>query len=111
SDHIDERMRVLEAHGRAAAEAPLLGHGLGTFDRLNIYIMDSENYRVLWDIRAAHNVYVEWLSGAGWLGAGAMFGCIGVLLFAIVAGATLSRTFGPWLRGAACASAVILIHG
>jgi O-antigen ligase len=105
------RQDILEAHWRAFLASPWLGYGLGSFDGVNSLVMTSANYTFLWNVHAAHNVYLQWLEEAGALGAAAMFACIGSIVATIVAGERRRSLMTGWLRGVVAASVVLLVHG
>ncbi len=105
------RADLFAAHWKAFTASPLTGWGLGTFDAVNLQIMTVDTAPSLWTIRAAHNVYLQWLEEAGLIGAVPMFALIGVLLLGSV---TRARRRGPGqslLTGLVCSNLVILIHG
>jgi O-antigen ligase len=109
----DVRTRSLTAavHWRAIAGAPWFGFGLGTFEAVNTLLFTPETFRSLWNIRAAQNVYIQWLEQAGWVGSLCMFACTA----AIVAGPLrLAMRGGPaaWrARALIAVDLVLLIHG
>jgi O-antigen ligase len=104
------RSVIFTAHWRAFLDAPLFGHGLGSFSAVNAQQMTPENYGALRSIRAAHNVYIQWLEEAGVFGALPMFGLIAVLI-----GGGLRRSHqapgGAIQRGLIAANLVVLLHG
>ncbi|QTC91468.1 O-antigen ligase family protein [Brevundimonas goettingensis] len=105
------RADILSSHWQAFLDSPLFGYGLGSFSDVNSQIMTDQNFEVLWPVRAAHNVYLQWLEEAGIVGAAPMF-----LLIATVTGVAVWRTFTlrkgqTLLRGLIAASVVILVHG
>ena len=105
------RRDIAHAHWSAFRAAPWLGYGLGSFDGVNSLVITSANYHSLWNVRAAHDVYLQWLEEAGVLGAAPMFACIGGII-AVTATGTIRRTrMTTWLRGLVAASLVLLIHG
>jgi O-antigen ligase len=105
------RGTIFKAHWAAFLDAPLFGYGLGTFNDVNSLIMTPETYKDLWLIRAAHNVYIQWLEEAGVLGAAPMFLLIATIIALSawrVAQGHVSQTVQ---RGLVASSLVILIHG
>jgi O-antigen ligase len=78
------RADLFAAHWKAFTASPLTGWGLGTFDAVNLQIMTVETAPSLWTIRAAHNVYLQWLEEAGLVGTVPMFALMGVLLVGAV---------------------------
>ena len=105
------RRDIAHAHWSAFLAAPWLGYGLGSFDGVNAMVITSANYDSLWNIRAAHDVYLQWLEEAGALGAAPMFACIAWILTATARGSFLRVRMTTWLRGLVAASLVLLIHG
>ncbi|HEY8572890.1 O-antigen ligase family protein [Phenylobacterium sp.] len=91
SRNVAERADIARIHWAAVQDAPLLGYGLGTFDDLNRMLLSAGNFDHLWNIRAAHNIYLSWLEQAGMVGGLSMFACIGLLLWNTVR-ATVQRT-------------------
>ena len=109
----DVRTRSLTAavHWGAIGRAPWFGFGLGTFETVNTLLFTPDTFRLLWNIRAAQNVYIQWLEQAGWVGGLCMFACIaavvaGPLRFALRAGP------GAWrVRALIAIDLVLLAHG
>ena len=83
------RATIFDAHWNAFLASPLTGNGLGSFDQVNLQILTTTNVDALWSIRAAHNVYLQWLEEAGILGAAPMF-----ILIALVIGLAFKRGTG-----------------
>ena len=108
-----QRAVIYATHWSAFLSSPWFGYGLGSFDGINKLLMTSENYAQLWNVRAAHNVYLQWLEEAGLVGAVPMFAAIGLLLFKIARGAVQrqSNRSKLVLRGIVAASIVVLVHG
>jgi O-antigen ligase len=104
------RDQTLSAHWAAFIDSPLFGYGLGSFDAVNSQIMTGETYRNLWQIRATHNVYLQWLQEAGLVGAAPMFALIGLVLIVSILRAASGRGRTMQL-GLVCASLVVLVHG
>jgi O-antigen ligase len=111
--HDDVRIRSLTAavHWRAIGASPLFGFGLGTFETVNILLFTPDTFQWLWNIRAAQNVYIQWVEQAGWVGAMSMFACIA----AVVAGPfrlALSGGQSAWrVRALIAVDLVLVIHG
>jgi O-antigen ligase len=107
---VDVRSSIFSAHWAAFIDSPLFGYGLGSFDAVNSQIMTGETYPNLWQIRATHNVYLQWLQEAGLVGAAPMFALIGLVLIVSILRAVGGR--GRTLQlGLVCASLVVLVHG
>lgn len=105
------RGQIFAAHWAAFERSPLFGYGLGTFADVNNHIMTPDNYAALWSIRAAHNVYIQWLEEAGLVGAIPMFLLIGSLIVFTCLGVRQMRSCQVLARGLVASSAVVLIHG
>ena len=106
-----DRLGIYRAHWSAFRASPWLGYGLGGFDRVNALIMTATNYRGLWNIHAAHDVYLQWLEEAGVLGAAPMFACVGLLVLAAARGSSRRRRMTTWLRGLTAVAVVFIVHG
>ncbi len=106
-----DRVAILHAHWGAFLQHPWLGWGLGSFDAINKALMTPDSYRYLWNIRAAHNVYVQWLEEVGVVGALPMFAAVAVVLGVIAQGMGVRRSMRSWLRGVLALSLVVLLHG
>lgn len=103
------RAEIFAAHWQAFLASPLFGYGLGTFDAVNTQHLTSENALYLWRVRAAHNVYLQWLEEGGLIGALPMFASVAVVLAFGIVRAAAGRS--PLHRGLVCACAVVLVHG
>lgn len=107
----DPRAEIFATHWRAFLDSPLMGFGLGTFSEINNLYMSAGNFAALQPIRAAHNVYLQWLEEAGLIGAIPMFALIAVLLGVGAWRAIQVQRGGGLARGLVCASLVVLVHG
>jgi O-antigen ligase len=109
----DVRTRSLTAavHWRAIGHSPWFGFGLGTFETVNTSLFTPDTFPTLWNIRAAQNVYIQWLEQEGWVGGLCMFAC----LAAVVAGPIrLALRGGPaaWrARALLAVDLVLVLHG
>jgi O-antigen ligase len=108
---VTERWSLFSTHWRAFLASPWNGYGLGSFHKVNQLNLTSSTYVSSWDIRAAHNVYLQWLEEAGVFGALPMFLCIAVILGQIVAGSLSRERMAVWLKGLTACSLVLLLHG
>ena len=108
-----QRTVIYATHWSAFLSAPWFGYGLGSFDAVNKLLMTSENYGLLWNVRAAHNVYLQWLEEGGIAAALPMFAAVGAVLVTIGRGALRRRSSRNKLvlRGLLAASLVVLVHG
>jgi O-antigen ligase len=111
SDDADIRQLIAGVHWRAFVASPWMGYGLGSFDEINRLFADSATLPSLWDVRAVHNVYLQWLEEAGVLGAAPMFLCIAAILLVVIGASVRRQRMTTWLRAVVCASLALLIHG
>ena len=109
-DWVDQRQLIYSVHWDAFLASPWFGYGLGTFDEVNKLLETASNYFVLWNIRAAHNVYLQWLEEAGIFGAIPMFGCLAWIIARTALGSRNRRRMTTWIRACVAASILILIH-
>lgn len=108
---LDSRREVFEAHWQAFKGAPWLGHGLGSFDTLNRLLLDARNAADIWNVRAAHNVYLSWLEQGGLLAAIPMFAAIGCVVVLATRNALRRTRMTAVLFGLLAADLVVLVHG
>lgn len=106
-----ERAALYATHWKAFLDSPLFGYGLGSFDQVNKMHLDMERFLPLWNVKAAHNVYLQWLEEAGLVGAIPMFAAIGLVLFGVARGMGRRRRSKTLLRGLIAANIVVLAHG
>lgn len=111
ADDYEVRMRIFAPHWEAFLRSPLLGYGLGAFEPVNKSLLNETNFRVLWDIRALHNVYLQWLEQAGLLGAIPMFAAVAALIATTLRKAGTRRRMTAPLYGLIAISPVFLVHG
>ena len=109
-DWVDQRQLIYAVHWDAFVASPWFGYGLGTFDEVNKLLETSSNYFVLWNVRAAHNAYLQWLEEAGIFGSIPMFGSLAWIIARTALGSRNRRRMTTWLRACVAASIVILIH-
>lgn len=105
------RHAIFTAHWQAFKASPWFGYGLGSFPVINQLVMTSETVRVLFDVRATHNLYLQWLEEAGLVGALSMLALLGALLWKVGAGAGKTGTSGALSRAAIAATVLVLLHG
>ncbi|MNS02622.1 O-Antigen ligase [compost metagenome] len=82
-----DRWSILSAYWTAFLQSPVHGFGLGTAPTLAKMSMTPDNYDALWNIRAVHNVYLQWLVEGGVVGATLMFATLACLILLAVKGA------------------------
>ncbi|OYW99891.1 MAG: polymerase [Caulobacter vibrioides] len=105
------RQAIFAAHWLAFTGSPWFGYGLGSFPVVNQLVMTSETLRVLFDVRATHNLYLQWLEEAGLVGALSMLVLLGALLWQVGLGAAKPGTSGALCRAAIAATVLVLLHG
>lgn len=106
-----ERGQMFALHWDMFLASPLFGWGLGTFDLVNQQIMTPSSHDVLWKLRAAHNVVLQWLEEAGMIGAAPMFLCLALVIAMTWAGLRQRQESRSWLRALLLIDALFLIHG
>ncbi len=82
-----DRWTIWSAYGSAFLQSPLFGFGLGSAPILAKMSVTPDTYDALWNIRAVHNVYLQWLVEGGVIGAVLMFATLACLLAVAVKGA------------------------
>jgi O-antigen ligase len=102
---------IYGSHWRSIKAFPIQGFGLGSFEEVHHSILTPDNLPYVWDVRAMHNVYMQWLEGAGWLGAVPMFLSCLALLALITSKALTTQPLAYVSRMILGASAVLLLHG
>jgi O-antigen ligase len=110
-DWVDQRQSIYAVHWDAFAASPWFGYGIGSFDEVNKLLQNALNFAALWNIRAAHNVYLQWLEQAGIIGTAPMFLCIGFVIARTAWGVRVRRRMTTWIRGSVAVALVFLIHG
>lgn len=105
------RAAIFAPHWEAFRSAPWFGFGLGSFPTVNQLIVTQSNLPVLFNVRATHNLYLQWLEEGGVVGATAMAMLFVVLIWPILRGGFRDGPVGIWCRGTVCAALLFLIHG
>lgn len=105
------RGQIFSTHWNAFLASPIFGRGLGSFDDINGQALTAENYSVLWSIRAAHNVYIQWLEEAGVAGALPMFALIAAIMLVSALHVARMRSGQTLARGLVASGVVVLLHG
>ena len=102
---------VFSEHLRAFLASPFTGYGLGSFSTINDQLVTPETFFAMWNIRAAHNVYLQWFEETGVVGATLMFAVIAIIHWEIFQGLR-SRQSMLWLmRGVVGFSVVLIVQG
>jgi O-antigen ligase len=84
---------ILQTYWGAFLQSPLFGYGLGSAPALIAPLLTAENYDALWDIRATHNLYLQWLVETGVVGAALMGTVVAALHWRIVKGLRPDRRY------------------
>ncbi len=94
-----DRWTIWSAYGSAFLQSPLYGFGLGSAPVLAKMAVTPDTYDAMWNIRAVHNVYLQWLVEGGIIGAVLMFATLACLLAVAVKGATRGafQSLAPFL--------------
>ena len=102
-----ERLAIYDTHIHAALLKPWFGYGLGTWPAINALNLTPDNTELLWRVRTAHNLYLQWIEEAGLVGALLMAAAIGLILLRVVR-AALTTTRKRLTLDAVAATAVLL---
>lgn len=105
------RRFIFDTHWQAFTQSPVLGYGLGSFDTVNRIRLSPDSYSSLWNIRAAQNVYLQWLVEGGLLMAAAMFTAVGAVLAMTVRQVRRRRSMLAPLLALVAVDLVFLVHG
>lgn len=81
-----DRWTIWSAYWSAFLQSPFYGFGLGSAPTLAKMSMTPETYDALWNIRAVHNVYLQWLVEGGLIGSALMVATVACLLAVVVKG-------------------------
>ena len=108
---ISIRTAIFTPHWEAFQSSPWFGFGLGSFPTVNQLVATQENLRVLYDVRAVHNLYLQWLEEGGVVGAVVMALLFLALIWPILRGGLREGTVATWARATVCAALVFLLHG
>ncbi|PIB94242.1 O-antigen ligase [Caulobacter sp. FWC2] len=114
-EHLDgdvaTRKAIFDAHWQAFQSSPWFGYGLGSFPIVNQLITTTENLNVLHDVRATHNLYLQWLEETGMVGSVAMLAWLLAALWRVGQDAIRPGTVGALARATIAATVVVLLHG
>ncbi len=106
-----DRQLMIGVHFKAFLVSPLMGYGLRSFDAVNKLFMTAQTYPHLWEARATHNVYVQWLEEAGLLGAAPMFLTIALIIAPCLMAVMARGKSSALLSALLVADVVFLFHG
>lgn len=111
SRDVEVRSIIFTPHWDAFLSSPWSGFGLGSFPNVNQLVVTGPSLSILYDVRAAHNLYLQWLEEGGIVGTIAMVALFVSLILPILRGGLADSTTGVWARAAICATVVFLVHG
>lgn len=114
-EHLDSdvavRKAIFDAHWQAFQSSPWFGFGLGSFPVVNQLITTTGNLNVLFDVRATHNLYLQWLEEGGIVGSVVMLAWLLAALWRVGQDAIRPGTIGALARATIAATVVVLLHG
>ena len=105
------RQAIFDAHWAAFKSSPWFGFGLGSFPIVNQLIATTENLPVLFDVRATHNLYLQWLEEGGILGGIFMAAWLAAALWRVGVDAVKRGMAGALARATIAAALLVLLHG
>lgn len=108
---LEVRSIIFTPHWEAFLSTPWSGFGLGAFPTINQLVVTGPSLSILYDVRAAHNLYLQWLEEGGVVGAAAMLALFVSLIWPILRGGFADSGAGLWARAVVCAAIVFLLHG
>lgn len=113
--HVDDalanRREIISIYWSQLPNLPWTGFGLGTFRRFNNLLVAPGQNEVLWNLGALHNVFLQWIFEAGYIGAAAMFGAIAMMVLTTLGGLRRRRFGRTWIAGSIAITAVVVSHG
>lgn len=105
------RRTLFDAHWQAFLGSPWFGFGLGSFPIVNQLIITSETLSVMYDVRATHNLYLQWLEEGGVVATLAMAAWVLVALGRAAREGLKPGTSGMLARAIVAAAILVLLHG
>ena len=105
------RKVIFDAHWAAFKSSPWFGFGLGSFPIVNQLITTTETMPVLFDVRATHNLYLQWLEEGGVLGGIFMAAWLVAALWRVGVDAVKRGMAGALARATIAATVLVLLHG
>lgn len=104
-----DRWAIMQIYASAASDAPWTGYGLGSASALSRLLITADNYAVFWNIRAAHNLVVQWWLEGGVVGLGLGASLLGVVAIRALGGLGAKGRLA--LGGPIAALAFLGLHG
>lgn len=111
SRDLEVRAIIFKPHWDAFLSTPWSGFGLGSFPTVNQLVITAPSLSELYNIRAAHNLYLQWLEEGGVVGAAAMLAAFALILWPVIRGGLADSSTGVWARATVCAALIFLVHG
>jgi len=105
------RKAIFDAHWQAFLGSPWFGFGLGSFPVVNQLIVTSENLNILYEVRATHNLYLQWLEEAGIVGAVLMAAWALFALWRATREGLRPGAAGALARATVASAILVLLHG
>lgn len=105
------RQQIFDVHWQAFQTSPWFGFGLGSFPIVNQLVATTETLGVLFDVRATHNLYLQWLEEAGIVGGLFMAAWLLTALWRVAVEGVKPGTAGAMARATIAAALVVLLHG
>ncbi|MBO9557445.1 MAG: O-antigen ligase family protein [Caulobacter sp.] len=105
------RAAIFAPHYEAFLSSPWFGYGLGSFVSVNQLITDSVSLQTLFNVRAAHNLYLQWLEEGGVIGSLAMLALFIAIILPVAKRGLQAGAVGAWSRAVVCGAVLFLLHG
>ncbi|MBB5746348.1 O-antigen ligase [Brevundimonas variabilis] len=67
-EEVTNRSVIMATYAEAVSANPVFGQGLGTVPRISRLLLTPENDGVMWNVRAVHNLALQWILEAGVVG-------------------------------------------
>lgn len=114
-EHLDGdvavRKAIFDAHLTAFQSSPWFGYGLGSFPVVNQLITTTETLPVLFDVRATHNLYLQWLEEGGVVGGVFMLAWLLMAFWRVGVEGVKAGTIGALARATIAAAITVMVHG
>lgn len=114
-EHLDGdvavRKAIFDAHLTAFLSSPWFGYGLGSFPVVNQLITTTETLPVLFDVRATHNLYLQWLEEGGVVGGVFMLAWLLMAFWRVGVEGVKAGTIGALARATIAAAITVMVHG
>ncbi|MEJ2816530.1 O-antigen ligase family protein [Caulobacter sp. CCG-8] len=105
------RAAIFAPHYEAFLSSPWFGFGLGSFVSINQLITTSASLPTLFNVRATHNLYLQWLEEGGVVGSLAMLALFVAIIAPVVKRGLQPGAVGAWSRAVVCGAVLFLLHG